>query len=54
MSGNPFHPQGVAQHGEARLYDLGNLGSRIAFTDLPDACQKLVRQDYDELWKDKL
>ncbi len=27
-----------------------HLGYRIKFTDLPEACQKLIKSDYAELW----
>lgn len=64
MSGSPFHPQGFGQHGESKgcpadAFDgkwppaigrKNHLGTRIAFQDLPTDCQKLVLQDYKELW----
>jgi hypothetical protein len=63
MSAHPFHPQGFGQHGEApRAIDTNksgfapaigrtcHLGKRIAFTDLPPDCRKLVVQDYREFW----
>lgn len=28
-----------------------HLGKRIAFADLPEACQRLVLRDYAEIWK---
>jgi len=43
MSGSPFHPQGFGQHCAA--VPGKNLGRRIAFADLPEDCQKLVKQD---------
>jgi len=54
MSSNPFHPQGIGQHGTSQfqidrpLYT--HLGKKIKFDDLPDNCQKLVLQDYVYLW----
>src|SRR4051812_8413503 len=52
MSENPFHPQGFGQHGELSDPRGGkHLGKRIAFTDLPTDCQKLVVQDYKDLWE---
>lgn len=54
MSGAPFHPQGVGQHGEHdRPIDrpaYGHLGKKIHFTDLPEDCQVLVLRDYFGLW----
>jgi hypothetical protein len=62
MSGQPFHPQGVGQHGSSRdIIDarqgwapaIGrkcHLGKRIPFADLPEDCRKLVLRDYRELW----
>lgn len=65
MSGAPFHPQGVCQHGGAsRPIDVRtgswggvaigrkcHLGKRIPFTDLPEDCQKVVMKDYKEMWR---
>ena len=63
MSHNPFHPQGVGQHGFSnRQIDVNtwgfapaigrkcHLGRRIEFGDLPKECQQLVRWDYLDLW----
>ncbi len=63
MSESPFHPQGFCQHGEEPyLIDAMNgkwppsigkknhLGTRIAFSDLPQDCKKVVLNDYKELW----
>ena len=43
MSGAPFHPQGIGQHGEARIGR--HLGKRIPFTTLPQDCKRAVLQD---------
>ncbi|RLD00147.1 MAG: hypothetical protein DRI46_08025 [Chloroflexi bacterium] len=43
MSGNPFHPQGFAQHSSAMVGP--HLGKQIEFTDLPKDCQEAVRND---------
>jgi hypothetical protein len=43
MSAHPFHPQGFGQHGAARLGK--HLGKLIAFTKMPEDCQKVVLQD---------
>ena len=55
MSSNPFDPQGFGQHGESPNQPVdrptyGHLGKKIKFEDLPENCQKLVMQDYLELW----
>lgn len=54
MSGAPFHPQGIGQHGSSRTQvdypTYGHLGKKIKFEDLPEDCQKLVIQDYLYLW----
>ena len=55
MSANPFHPQGIGQHGESNyLIDrpgYSHLGKKISFTDLPVDCQKAVVSDYLEMWE---
>lgn len=43
MNAAPFHPQGFGQHSSAMLGR--HLGKRIAFTDLPADCQKLVNRN---------
>lgn len=43
MSAEPFHPQGIAQHGDCQLGK--HLGNRIAFVSLPADCRKVVEQD---------
>lgn len=48
MSAAPFHPQGFGQHCES--YGSAGNGRRIAFTDLPEDCQRLVLSDYREIW----
>ena len=64
MSANPFDPCGVGLWGETRHYPVDSdrgkwppamgrtchLGKRIPFADLPEPCQRLVIQDYRELW----
>jgi hypothetical protein len=64
MSAAPFHPQGVCQHGEHDgMIDVAkgcwagpaigrscHLGKRIRFEDLPEDCQRVVWNDYSELW----
>lgn len=43
MSEHPFHPQGFGQHCTAT--SGRHLGKLIAFEDLPEDCQKLVKRD---------
>ncbi len=54
MSSNPFHPQGVGQHGESSTQidypSYKHLGKKIKFQDLPEKCQECVLQTYDDLW----
>lgn len=63
MNARPFHPQGFGQHGESpNRFDVNewgyppargrknHLGMRIGFTDLPSDCQRLVLNDYHDLW----
>lgn len=49
MSGAPFWPQGVCQHGEGRDHPPGSstCGRVIRFEDLPPDCQKVVRRDLE-------
>ena len=46
MSGAPFHPQGVCQHG----YGMPGKhnGKRITFDQLPADCQRAVNQDLNQ------
>ena len=54
MSGAPTHPQGFCQHGASRdpidRPAYGHLGKKIAFADLPAACQSVVLEDYKAIW----
>lgn len=43
MNASPFHPQGFGQHTTA--IPGKHLGRRIAFSNLPTDCQRLVMQD---------
>lgn len=43
MSSDPFHPQGFGQMCIAM--PGRHLGKRIKFEDLPEDCQKVVKQD---------
>ena len=56
MSNNPFSPQGFGQHGETNNRQpvdkpsYKHLGKKIKFVDLPEDCQRLVIDDYTDLW----
>jgi hypothetical protein len=65
MSADPFHPQGICQHGEGLIdrkrFDGGflrpptlgrknHLGTRIDFFDLPDDCRRVVIREYAASW----
>lgn len=54
MSGSPFWPQGVCQHGESPTQidrpTYGHLGKRIGFWSLPPDCRKVVIRDYRAIW----
>jgi len=55
MNSEPFHPLGFGQHGESNYTPIdrprySHLGKKIKFEDLPEDCQKLVKQDYLYLW----
>jgi hypothetical protein len=43
MSAEPFHPQGVGQHGAA--LPGRHLGKRIPFATMPEPCRRLILQD---------
>lgn len=46
-----MNKHGDYYHGELHQKHQGkHLGKRIKFTDLPEACQKVVISDYEELW----
>ncbi len=50
MSADPFHPLGFGQGGEVSRWNSKPGGSRVSFSDLPEPCQRLVMQDYEEIW----
>jgi hypothetical protein len=50
MSADPYHPLGIGCFADAWQWEFCPGGSRIAFRDLPTACQKLVLSDYAGLW----
>jgi hypothetical protein len=45
MNDRPFHPQGIGMYCAAMPGP--HLGQRIDFHDLPEDCQRLVRQDLE-------
>jgi len=47
MSENPMHPQGYGEH--AYCTPGNHLGALIRFADLPDACQRLVESELNEI-----
>jgi hypothetical protein len=51
MSGDPTHPLGFGQHGEIRYPAgrLSHLGKRIKFSELPEACQRVVLRDLADM-----
>lgn len=53
MSGSPYHPQGVCQHGESVGFrPTGGWGTDlkvIRFEDLPIDCQRVVKEDTEEI-----
>lgn len=50
MSEDPFHGIGVWL--EYPRWEISQShGTRIKFSDLPAACQELVKSDYDHMWK---
>jgi len=58
-------PRGFSQHGESEFQPIDvnaggwapalgrkcHLGTRIAFADLPEACQRVATASYRDLWK---
>ena len=54
MSTNPFHPQGIGQHGFSdSAIDrprYAHLGKKIPFLMLPDKCKQAVIQTYCAIW----
>ena len=54
MSGAPYHPLGIGQHGESNVQidrpSYGHLGKKIKFLDLSKDCQSLVMNTYKDLW----
>ena len=50
MSGQPYHPLGFCQWGEASQCNFRPGGSRVHFSELPQDCQDVVRNDYKYIW----
>jgi hypothetical protein len=57
MSGNPFHSQGICQHGDSNMPidkpTYKHLGKKIKFENLPIDCKKVVIDDYIDIWNIK-
>lgn len=64
LSDRPYHPQGFCQHGwcKGRPCDAtkgwppavgrkNHLGKRILFTELPQACQDFILEEYKGIWE---
>ena len=64
MSSNPTHPHGIGQHScdsppidcpdwtwAPAIGRKNHLGRRIAFSDLPNECQRVVLRDYCDIWR---
>lgn len=53
MDENPFHPQGIGQHGSAKTAidrpAYSHLGKQVQLSDLPQKCQLLVMADIKDL-----
>jgi hypothetical protein len=55
MSAQPYHPQGVCQHGFSSDSQIdyprySHLGRKITWDDLPTDCQSVVAADYRDRW----
>ena len=50
MNDTPTHPQGFGMMGEAWRHSFNPGGSMVSFSDLPQECQEVVRQDYRDIW----
>ena len=50
MCANPYHPLGHGYLGDAPRYKFAPGGSKIAFSDLPPDCKKVVLDDYASFW----
>ena len=53
MSGDPFHPQGIGQHGSSSTQidkpSYSHLGKKVNFDSLPEKVQQCVIQTYVNL-----
>jgi hypothetical protein len=54
MSEAPYHPLGICIWGEGERGRFNPGGSRIKFSDLPEDCQEVVRNDYRDIWESQL
>lgn len=48
MSEDPCHPQGVGMFVQVPAWSRSQYGRKIKFSDLPAACQRLVRSDCED------
>jgi hypothetical protein len=55
MSARPYHPQGIcSREDHTSVIDHpkhSHLGKKIRFDQLPEDCQKLVLEDYLDIWQ---
>ena len=53
-SDNPYHPQGIGQHGSSShpldRPKYSHLGKKRTFDQMPDRLKDWVREEYAELW----
>lgn len=53
-SDNPYHPQGIGQHGSSShpldRPTYSHLGKKRTFDQMPDRLKDWVREEYAELW----
>ena len=54
-SENPFHPQGIGQHGESDTMidqpSYKHLGKKVKFETLPEKVKIAVMNDYKDYWE---
>ena len=51
MSEHPCDPQGFGLMGECESHKFNPGGSRVKFSELPIDCQKVVHDDYKDIWQ---
>lgn len=54
MSGDPFHPLGIGQHGSNPTQidkpRYSHLGKKVKFDELPEKVKQCIKQTYVDLW----